>query len=256
MNRDMSNVHKLEFKDKEVILIGTAHVSQKSADDVEYVVREENPDAIGVELDEKRYKIIHKLSDNRRYSVQDFLDALFKGKLPEYLTMMLISLPQDRLSKKFDIKPGSEMIKGIDLSKELDKDLLLLDRDVNVTLSRLTYAIPIWAMPLFGLSALASLIMVEFIKPDDIEKLRSMDNLEQATDKIKRFMPKVLESLVDERDKIISYNILKADYKKIVAVVGAGHIKGIKKYLDMGITEDDIKELNEEKKFTIFKDFL
>ena len=47
---------RILLKDREIILLGTAHVSKESIKDVESTIREENPDCVCVELDEVRYK--------------------------------------------------------------------------------------------------------------------------------------------------------------------------------------------------------
>jgi pheromone shutdown-related protein TraB len=250
---EMSNVYKISLEDKEVILIGTAHVSQQSADDVEAVVRKENPDAIGVELDNKRYKVLSSSKPKKDYSMEEIWNLLLDGKLFEFIFTNIMSLPQNRLADRFNIKPGAEMIKGIDIAKEMNKELLLLDRDINVTISRLVNSIPIWIMPILGISAIFSLVTLELITPEDIEKLRSEEGLEQAMNMVSQYLPGFTRSLIDERDKIISYNILNSQAYKIVAILGAGHIKGVMNYLKKGITEEEIKDLNKEEKFDPLK---
>ncbi len=253
MEEKLSNVYEIELTDKKVILVGTAHVSKKSAEDAEEIIKKEDPDFIGIELDDKRYELITEEKE-RTFDIGEFFRILLEGKLFDFIFTSILSLPQNRLAQKFNIKPGSEMLRGIQLSKELDKKLLLLDRDVSVTISRLMNAIPFWVMPLIGISAFVSLIAIEFfIKEEDIEKLRSDDELEKAMENLSKTFPKIKEVMIDERDKIIASNILKADGKKIVAIVGAGHIKGVTKYLKEGVEGFDFDEMNKIQPYNPFK---
>ena len=52
----LENVLKLDYRDKELYLVKTAHVSKDSVEDVRRCVEEIDPDAICIELDEQRYE--------------------------------------------------------------------------------------------------------------------------------------------------------------------------------------------------------
>jgi pheromone shutdown-related protein TraB len=247
------NIYKIELENKEVILIGSAHVSRKSAEDVEDIVNKENPDAIGVELDINRYKIITEERNRPELTIETFFEMLFDGRLPEFLLTTVLAIPQNRLAEKFNIKPGAEMIKGINLAKEKEKKLLLLDRDVSVTLSRLMNSIPLWITPFMGFSAIFSLIAIEFLKEEDIEKLRSGQNLEQAIEQLSKTFPKLKQVMIDERDAFIAKKIIESESEKIVAVLGAGHIKGVTRYLREGFEGVDFDEINKQEEFNPLK---
>lgn len=253
---DNPNIHKITLENKEVLLIGTAHVSQKSADDVEYAVDEFKPDTIGIELDPKRLKIIKGLDEkNTDFTIEKLINMITSGKLPEYILTLILSIPQNRLSEKLNIKPGAEMLKGVELSEKLDINLLTLDRDFRITLTRIVNSIPFWMWPLLGISSLFSLIALEFISEDDIETLRGGEGLKQATESMSTVLPDLKKVLIDERDMIISKNILDAESEKIVAIIGAGHIEGVTKYLNEGINEKDIEEFNTTPETNPFKIF-
>lgn len=247
------NIYRIELENKQVILIGSAHVSKKSAEDVENIVNIENPDAIGVELDEKRYDIITEKEKRTELNIESFFAMLFDGRLAEFLLNTVLAIPQNRLAEKFNIKPGAEMIKGIDLAKEKEKEIILLDRDVSVTLSRLINSIPLWMMPLMGFSTIFSLIAIEFLKEEDVEKLRSGQNLDQAIEQLSKTFPKLKEVMIDERDAIIAKKIAECESNKIVAVMGAGHIKGVTRYLNEGFEEVDFEEINKFQEFDPLK---
>lgn len=244
MEENNKNIHIIELENKKIFLVGTAHVSNKSAEDVENIIEKEEPDVIGVELDKNRLKAIKESKGSKNLTIEDFFKMLMDGKLFEHIFTMILSIPQNKLAEKFNIKPGQEMIKGIELAEKKEKELLLLDRDINITIPRLIKAIPIWIMPFIGFSAIFSLLAVEFIKQSDIEKLRSGDELEKTMNQISSQFPDIKNALIDERDKIIAKNILESHGQKIVVIIGAGHIKGVKKYLNEGIDNIDFDELN------------
>lgn len=248
-----SNVHKIELENKQVILIGTAHVSNKSAEDVEQVITTEKPDIIGVELDEKRYEAIKEADKNKGFTIEEFFKYLSNGKIVEYLFTLVLSIPQNRLAEKFNIKPGAEMLKGIELSEKFENKLILLDREISITIPRLINSIPFWTIPLLGLSSLFSLFAIEFISQEDIEKLRSGEQLDNAMEQLSSIFPGIKKVMIDERDKIIAKNILDSEGKKIVAILGAGHIKGVTKYLKEGIEGIDFDEINKIPDLNPFK---
>ncbi|MFW5799631.1 MAG: TraB family protein [Spirochaetota bacterium] len=248
-----NNIHKIELDNKIITLIGTAHVSKKSAEDVYEVVNELNPDIIGIELDDKRYKAIISDKIKKDLNLEDIINSIYEGKLLERIFTYILSIPQNRLSEKFNIKPGAEMLKGIELAKEKGIELLLLDRDASITISRLINAIPIWVMPLLSISAIFSIFTIEFISESDIEKLRTGEELEKFTEMASQYFPELKKVLIDERDKIIAKNILENPANSIVAILGAGHIKGVKKYLKEGIDGINFDEINSIPEFNPFK---
>jgi pheromone shutdown-related protein TraB len=247
------NVYKISLEDKEVILIGTAHVSGQSAKDVEKAFEEEQPDIIGIELDKRRYKAITSENKEDKMTIEHFFRYLFDGKLLEFLLIQILSIPQNKLAEKFNIKPGSEMLKGIDISQENDKKLIFLDRDISITIPRLIKSIPFWLYPVLGLSAIFSLFAIEFIKQEDIENLRSTEQLDDMMEQLSKTFPDLKKVMIDERDKIIAKNILEAEGEKILAIIGAGHIKGVSKYLKEGVDGIDFDKLNQIPDLNPFK---
>jgi len=115
-----------------VRVVGTAHVSEASVEEVESVLDEERPDVVAVELDEGRYRQL-------RGEAPEDLDAgdLLKGNtVYQFLAYWMLSYVQARLGDRFDIEPGSDMKAAIESAEALGIDVALVDRDIQVTIQR------------------------------------------------------------------------------------------------------------------------
>ena len=128
------NITRLYVNNKEIILIGTAHVSRQSAEQVKEVIDREQPDSVCIELDEQRYQSI---KDNNKWKQTDIFKVIKDKKATLLLMNLAISSFQNRMAKQFDIKPGQEMIQGIASAKENGAELVLADRNIQTTFSRI-----------------------------------------------------------------------------------------------------------------------
>ncbi|MGE6486938.1 TraB/GumN family protein [Paenisporosarcina sp. NPDC076898] len=220
------NITRISLNGKELILIGTAHVSRQSAEEVKEVIERERPDSVCIELDEQRYQSV---MDSNKYKETDIFKVIKDKKATFLLMNLAISSFQNRLAKQFDIKPGQEMIQGIESAKETGANLVLADRNIQVTFSR------IWGnLGLSGKSQLLSAIFFsifskETISEDELEKMKTQDTLNAALAEFTEAFPKLKEPLIDERDQYLAQKIKDAPGNKIVAVLGAAHVPGITK---------------------------
>ena len=233
------NVERLKIKDKEIILVGTAHISKESINLVEQVINEEEPDTIGVELCQKRYDTILKKD---KWEDTKITKIIKEGKTQLFLANLLISSFQKRIGKDLKVKPGAEMIQAIEAGKKVSAQIALLDRDIQITLKRAWRKMRILEKAKLFYSLLTGLISPEEIEEEMVEKIKEKDVMTQMMEEFGREVPSVKEVLINERDIYIANKILSAPGKKIVAVVGAGHINGIKKYLG---EERDLEPLEE-----------
>ncbi|MGF7186658.1 pheromone shutdown-related protein TraB [Desulfitispora alkaliphila] len=219
------NITRLELNGKELILIGTAHVSKQSAEQVKEVIEAEKPDSVCVELDTQRYQAI--MSGNR-YKEMDIFKIIKEKKAGFFLMNLLISSYQKRLAKQFGIKPGQEMIQGIESAKEVGADLVLADRNIQVTFSRIWHGIGLWGKLQLMVQILMSFFNNEEIEEEELEKMKSQDMLNSMLDDFSKAFPKLKVPLIDERDQYLAQKIKDAPGEKIVAVLGAAHVPGIK----------------------------
>lgn len=219
-------IHRLECKGKEIILLGTAHVSRESADLVAEVIQAEKPDTVCVELCPSRYQSIRQKD---RWKETDIIKIVKEKKAFLLLSNLMLASFQKRLAAKLDIQPGQEMITAIESADDLGAGIHLADRDIRITLSRTWRTMGFWSKIKLLTQLIVSLSDVEEISEEDIERMKQEDILESLLSEVEKSMPVVRKILIDERDQYLADKIRNAPGEKIVAVVGAGHVAGIKR---------------------------
>ena len=225
-----SNIHLLSFKDKEVILLGTAHVSKESARLVASVIEKEKPDTVCIELCQSRYQSIRQKD---RWQNMDIVKVIKEKKAFLLLSNLLLASFQKRIAEKLDVKPGAEMISAIETAEKVGAQIHLADRDIRITLSRTWRVMSLWDKLKILFQLILSAGEIDEISEKDIEKMKQEDMLETLLADVKKSLPVLKDILIDERDRYLAHKIKTAPGKRIVAVVGAGHVPGIKKYWEV-----------------------
>ncbi len=208
----------------EIIVVGTAHISEESIAEVRRTIEAERPDVVAVELDPGRYQALTN-PEQQSASIKDILSS---GKLYQFLVHWLLAYVQNKLGAEVGVKPGSEMLSAIDAARSVGASVALVDRDINVTIARF------WAkMRLIEkLKMLIALLGITTSDEEiDIKEITNDDVISQLVTELRQFSPNAAQVLVDERDAYLAGNLLKLR-GKIVAVVGAGHKEGIKHFLE------------------------
>lgn len=218
------NVHRLSFEDKEIILIGTAHVSKESAQQVEEIIEAQQPDTVCVELCRSRYD---SLTQKTRWQETDLLKAVKEKKAFLLLSNLMLASFQRRLGKKLGIQPGEEILRAIQAAEKAGAAVHLADRDIRTTLSRTWRLMKLWTKVKLFTQLIASLWDMEEITPEQVEEMKKKDVLESLLSEIGATLPEVRRILIDERDQYLAFKIRTAPGKRIVAAVGAGHVPGI-----------------------------
>ena len=213
--------------DDNIRLVGTAHVSKESVELVKSEIEQWNPDIVAVELCESRFKA---LSENRRLDKESLLKVIKEGKAPLIIAQSMLASEQRKLGITEDLQPGAELIEAISLAKEKDKQVALIDRDIQITLRRA------WKKMKFRekLGLLWSLVGEEDSADEfDIKEiLENKDLMTMMIDELKEVAPGAGSVLVDERDEFLAHKILQnSDSGKVLAVIGAGHLTGVKSHL-------------------------
>lgn len=226
MSEENSNITRVNIDNKEIILIGTAHVSKQSAEEVKSVIEQEQPDSVCVELDQQRYQSI---VNGNTWRETDIFKVIKDRKTTLLLMNLAISSFQRRMAKQFDIKPGQEMIQGIASAEEVDAELVLADRDIQITFSRIWRGIGLKGKALLLSQVFFSIFSNETISEEELEEMKSKDMLDSMLDELTESFPRLKKPLIDERDQYLSQKIKEAPGDKIVAVLGAAHVPGIKK---------------------------
>jgi len=220
------NITRLFINEKEIVLIGTAHVSKRSAEQVKEVIEQEQPDSVCVELDERRYQSI---KDKDRWRNMDIFKVIKEKKTTLLLMNLAISSFQNRLAKQFGVQAGQEMIQGIESAKDVSAELVLADRNIQVTFSRIWNGIGLKGKATLLTSIIYSIFSRENITEEELENMKSQDMLNAMLKELTENFPRLKKPLIDERDQYLAENIKNAPGKKVVAVLGAAHIPGIER---------------------------
>ncbi len=243
------NIHRLMIDQREIILIGTAHVSKLSVDEVKEVIESEQPDTVCVELCQSRYQSI---TDTDRWKNTDIVKIIREKKALLLLANLALSSYQKRLAKKFGIQPGQEMIQGIKSAEAIGAELCLADRDIQVTMLRLWRSISFWGKLKLFFQLLLGIFYDEELTEEQLEEMKSKDMLSAALDELSRSFPQLKAIIIDERDRYLAQKIKTAPGNKIVAVLGAGHIPGIKEEINNDHDLDQLSRVLPPPKTTKF----
>jgi pheromone shutdown-related protein TraB len=235
---DHPNVHRLTQDGREIILVGTAHVSRDSAELVERVIDEEKPDVVCVELCQARFDA---LKQKDKWQETDIVKVIRDNRTSLLLSQLLMVSFQRKIAEKFNINPGEEMLRAIAKAEATGAEIVLADREIRVTLLRTWRMMRFWTKVKFLPEIILSLFIGDDITEEDIENLKQHDVLDLALKTVGEKLPEVKTTLIDERDQYLAHRISSAAGKKIVAVVGAGHVPGIQQYLGQEI---DIEAIN------------
>ncbi|MFC1494667.1 TraB/GumN family protein [Thermodesulfobacteriota bacterium] len=219
------DVHRLEYDEKKIILLGTAHVSHKSVDLVKEVIAEEKPDTVCVELCESRYQALTK---KQQWQDTDLLKVIKEKKAAFLLANFMLASIQKKIGKQLGIKPGEEMAQAIKSAETSGAQIHLADRDIRTTLSRAWRTVTLWGKLKLMAQFALSVIGADEISEEEVEELKNKDMLETLLSEIGESQPQLKKILIDERDQYLAEKIRSAPGNKIVAVVGAGHVPGIK----------------------------
>jgi len=231
----------------DIRIIGTAHVSAKSVDEVRTAVEEYRPDVVAIELDPSRYNALKQRAADP--SVRDVLEVKNFNTL---LVQWLLAYLQRKIGFDVGVEPGAEMKAAIEEAEKRNIPLALIDRDIRLTLLRFWNSLSIMEKIRMVWALIVSIAEVDSGETIDIESLKDRDVIDMVMEEFRKFSPNGARALIDERDAFIAHQlvILKARQPeaKILAVVGAGHQQGITGYLDSPATLPAIDTLVSEPK--------
>ncbi len=213
---------------REIVLVGTAHVSKGSADLVEKVIEDEKPDTVCVELCASRYQSIRS---SAAWRDMDIYKVIKEKKAFLLLSNFMLTAFQKKIGEKLGVRPGEEMIRALDAGEKAGARICLADRDITVTLSRTWRTTGFFNKIKLFFQLLMSLGSVGDIDEKDIERMKNEDILESMLAELETSHPSIRKILIDERDRYLAYKIGNAGGEKTVAVVGAGHVPGIRRYI-------------------------
>jgi pheromone shutdown-related protein TraB len=238
-------VKELSFTDsgKEIILVGTAHISKESVEEVEKTIRERNPDCVAIELDEQRYASI---KDPDSWKNLDIVKVLKEKRGFIMLANVVLSAFQRRMGADIGVKPGDEMRRALHVSEDMHITSVMVDRPIQTTLKRAWAKNSLWGKIKLLTALLTAAFEKEEISAEQIESLKSSNEMDSMMAELANSLPTVKQVLIDERDQYLASHIWDCPGKKIVAVLGAGHLPGVQEHLAQiaaGKESTDVSEI-------------
>lgn len=223
-----AGVQHLVYQGRDVYIIGTAHISQRSVIEVRQLIDAVRPDTVCVELDATRYAA---MTDESRWRKLDIFQVIRQGKVLFLVSSLALSAYQRRLGDKLGVMPGAELKAAIEAAEIVGAKLVLADRDIQATLKRSWANLSLWEKANI-ISLLLTLGFTDHeVTEEQIEHLKDRDHLGEVMREFARSMPRLQCPLIDERDRYLMSSVQEASGKTIVAVVGAGHVEGMLSYL-------------------------
>ncbi|MGC9324058.1 MAG: TraB/GumN family protein [Desulfomonilia bacterium] len=232
-------VERVQLDDKEIILVGTAHVSRNSVDEVRSAIEESHPDIVAIELCQARYDI---LKNPGIWREMDIIKVIKEKKAAFLFANLVMAAFQRRIGDRLGVRPGDEMRIAIEQAEGNGIQVALIDRPVQITLQRAWRTLSLWEKIKLMFSSLFSILFsFEDLSEDDIERLKDKDVLTSAIEEVAKQAPTVKRVLIDERDVYMASKISSLSPGRILAVVGAGHMDGLKN--ELGKPPADLREL-------------
>lgn len=232
-------IQSLSIGEGTITILGTAHVSRASADKAQELIESKQHDVICIELCQSRF---NAMTDPNALAKMDLFDVIRSGKASMVTASLALGSYQQRMAEQLGIEPGLEMKTSIKHAKELDLPVVVIDREVGTTLKRVYHNVPFWKRIYIIAGLFTSVVSRETVSEEEIEKLKTGDLLETTFAQFSEDANDLFVPLIDERDRYMTAKLLQTlkDYpgKNLLAVVGAGHVKGMTSYLQKH-SEDD-----------------
>lgn len=238
------------LRNKKIMLVGTAHVSQNSVGEVAVVIRENNPDSVAIELCEARFRRMD--GKDLGWENLNIESVLKKRQVMIMVVNFFLYSYQKKIGESLGIKPGAEITKAIEIAREEGITITLADRDGIVTLKRIFGYLNFWKK-IKGLYRILVLCFTaddnegpEDINESTIESLKNQETISVSLDQLGSVFPSVKKYLIDERDAYLAYKISKSPGETVIAVLGAAHLEGVKKHLiNNDVTSEYIREISQ-----------
>ena len=239
----MSNTQKvLTLNGRTITLIGTAHISQDSINEVTEAIKTQKPDCVAIELDQKRCDSIKNPDSWRQL---DIIKVLKRGEGFLLLANLVLASFQKRMGQNVGVRPGDEMVAAMKVAEELNIPTTMVDRPIQTTLRRAWAKNSLWGKCKLLSAMVSSAFTSEKISSEEIEELKNNSEMDSMMKELSDYMPTVKEVLIDERDKYLASHIWESKGTNIIAVLGAGHLPGVQAYLEKIATNQESTDTTE-----------
>lgn len=240
----VSNITRVALGDREFLVLGTAHVSRESVEEVKRVIAEENPDRVCIEIDAARHKSI---SQKQSWESLDIYNVIREKKGFLLLGNLVLSSFQRRMGADLGVTPGEEMLAADQAATEAGIPVSFVDRQIQTTLRRAWAKSSFWGKNKMLAALLGSVFSREKLDEKEIESLKKAGATESMMNELAEFLPAAKTVLIDERDQYLAAKSYEAEGSKVLMVVGAGHAPGIIRWLQAiheGTQKPDIAEID------------
>jgi pheromone shutdown-related protein TraB len=236
-------IERKQLGDREIIMVGTAHVSKVSVEEVRSTIQEMKPAAVAIELCQARYDV---MKNPLAWKNMDIFKVIKEKKAAFLLANLVMASFQRRIGDKLGVKPGEEMRAAIEEAEAQGIEVVLVDRPVQITLARAWRGLRFLEKMKLLYGSLISIFEVEELGEKDIEKLKETDVLTTAVEEMAKYAPTIKEVLIDERDAYMARKIADIPSARVVAVIGAGHMEGITGQIGHPVEDLSVLEENPE----------
>jgi pheromone shutdown-related protein TraB len=233
-------VTQLNVDDKDVYLVGTAHISKESVEDVRTAIGMARPDTVCIELCQGRYEA---LTQKDAWQKMNIFKIIRQKKAVLLLAQLILGAFYRRLGEQLGAVPGAEMLEAARLAGQTQAKLVLADRQVEITLRRVWGYLRFWDKFRLMTHLAASICLPENIDAEMIDRMKQQDQLEAVLAEFADKFPEIKKRLIDERDIYLAQQIRHCPGSKVVAVVGAGHVPGIQNHIGQDEPVDALLEL-------------
>ncbi len=240
----------LDLAGRKITLIGTAHVSAQSVEEVKTEIQSNPPQCAAIELDSARYE---SMANPEKYKDLDIIKVLKRGEALLVLANLILSSFQKRMGQNIGVKPGDEMRAAIDAAQEKNIPFELVDRPIKATLNRAWAKNSFWGKSKLLAALISSAFSKEEISEEEIESLKKENEMDSMMGELSEYLPKVKEVLIDERDRYLAAHIWECKNasgeaaQTVTAILGAGHLPGVQKHLEAiaaGTETTDTEEIS------------
>ena len=238
----------IQLNNSEITLIGTAHVSQLSVEMVEEKIATGDYDCVAAELCLPR---LENITNQAWWKNLDIYQIFKKKKAGLLLINLALTAYQKRLAERIGVEAGKEMVRAVELSHEKDLRLEVIDRNISTTLHRLVTEVSFWQkMKIVG-GLVIGVFVGEEISEEQIEDLKRGDMLHAVVSEFGEELPEIKRVLIDERDEYMVGRLAQISAsddapKKILGLVGAGHLMGMMASIDSPPDAGHLQELDQK----------
>ncbi len=234
------SVTQVSVDGREFYLVGTAHVSKDSVNDVRTTIKQVQPEAICVELCASRHKT---LTQKDAWRKMDIFKILKQKKSTLLLVQLIMSSFYRKLGEQLDVQPGAEMLEGVKLAEDTGAQLVLADREIEITFKRVWGFLSFWHKIKLLAHIFLGIFEQEDIDTSLVETMKKKDQLEGIMEEFAQKLPEIKKRLIDERDIVLAQKVRQAPGQKVVAVVGAGHVHGMTQHIQQEEPIDALLEI-------------